>query len=176
MARQTGIVRLGPSYTTDGATLTAAALGEASPTPALVLAQHGPLEQHQRFEFNGWGRITTAATPGTGVLGIYVGAVAIASGQGVIVSAALALKASMTTVTWRIEGNFQITAIGTAGGIRGVAEISNLTTNGTDMAPATAPTAVTVDTTANNVIRLGWTPSLATATFICHDFGVRSVN
>jgi hypothetical protein len=175
--RQYWVAPLPPFQTADGATLTAAALGELSPTPAVVLPAN-LLEAGSRLEFSAFGRITTAATPGTWTFGIYIGTGAIAAGQAAIVSAALAAKASMTTVTWRIEGNASVRAVGsgTTGQVIGVLEISNITTNGTDMAPATAPTAFGFDTTVANAVRLGVTPSVATGSITCHYFGVRLVN
>lgn len=176
-ARQYWVAPLPPFHVADGATLTAAALAELSPTPPVVVPG-GLLEIGSRLEFSAFGRITTAATPGTWTFGIYIGTIAIAVGQAAIVSAALAAKASMTNVTWRIEGNASVRAVGTgtAGQLLGALEISNITTNGTDLAPATAPTAFGFDTTVSNFVRLGVTPSVATGSIVCHYFGCRLVN
>lgn len=177
MARSYYVAPLPPFHRADGATLTAAALAELSPTPPVIIGGN-TLEEGSRLEFSAFGRITTAATPGTWTFGIYIGTAAIAVGQAAIVSAALAAKASMTTVTWRIEGNASVRSVGasTAATIIGVLEISNITSNGTDLAPATAPTAFAFDSTVNNFVRLGITPSVATGSIICHYFGCRLVN
>lgn len=177
MARQYWLAGIPPLHTADGATVTAAALAEISPTPAIILGGNF-FEVGSSLEFTAFGRITTAATPGTWTFGIYIGTAAIAVGQAAIVSAALAAKPSMTTVTWRIEGNADIRAVGTGttGTVLGCLEISNITSNGTDIAPATAPTAFGFDTTVSNFVRLGVTPSVATGSIICHRFKVRTVN
>lgn len=175
--RQYWVAPLPPFHVADGAAATAAALAEISPLPQIVLPAN-MLEQGSRLEFSAFGRITTAATPGTWTFGIYIGTGAIASGQGAIVSAALAAKASMTNVTWRVEGNASVRAVGTgtAATVIGVLEISNITSNGTDLAPATAPATFGFDSTIANIVRLGITPSVATGSITCHYFGVRLVN
>jgi hypothetical protein len=164
-----------PLITADGPTVTAAALATISPAPDILLAALGPLEAGFSFEWSAFGRITTAATPGTWTFGLYIGTSTIASGQAAVVSAALAAKASMTNVTWRLEGNATIRAIGTGttATVRGCMEISNITSNGTDLAPATAPADFGFDSTVANVVRLGITPSVATGSIICHQFRVR---
>ena len=177
MARQYWVAPLPPFHTADGATLTAAALGELSPTPPLIVPGNF-WEAGSRVEWSAFGRITTAATPGTWTFGIYIGTAAIASGQAAVVSAALAAKASMTNVTWRIEGNASVRTVGSGTGatIIGALEISNITSNGTDLAPATAPATFAFDSTVANFVRLGITPSVATGSITCHYFGMRSVN
>lgn len=178
MARQYWVAPLPPFHVADGTTATAAALAELSPTPPVIIPGNF-LEQGSRLEFSAFGRISWAATPGTFTWGIYIGTAAIATGQAAIVSAALAPAASaVTNRTWRIEGNAQIRTVGsgTAATILGALEISNISSNGTDLAPATAPTAFTFDSTVANFVRLGYTPSLTTASATCHYFGVRIVN
>lgn len=177
MARQYWVQPLPPFHTADGATLTAAALGELSPTPPVVLPAN-LLEVGSRLEFSAFGRLTTAATPGTFTFGIYIGTGAIAAGQAAIVSAAIAGQVSQTNRTWRLEGNASVRAVGSGTGatIIGALEISNVSANGTDLAPATAPATFAFDSTIANNVRLGYTPSLATASCICHYFGCRLVN
>lgn len=175
--RQYWVAPLPPFHVADGTALTAAALGELSPTPPVILPGQ-TLELGSRLEFSAFGRITTAATPGTWTFGVYIGTAAIAAGQAAITSAALAAKASMTNITWRIEGNAAVRTVGagTAATVLGVLEISNITTNGTDLAPASAPTAFAFDSTVSNFVRLGVTPSVATGSITCHYWGVRLVN
>lgn len=130
------------------------------------------------MEFAAFGRFTSTATPGTVVVGIYLAAsgAAIATGQALAVTAAIVPVASSTNRTWRVEGNSQVRAVGTSGSIIGALEVSNITSNGTDLAPATAPTAVTYDTTVPLTVRLGVTPSVATGSWQLHYIGVRLVN
>lgn len=175
--RQYWVAPLPPFHTADGTAATAAALAEISPAPAIVLPAN-LLEAGSRLEFSAFGRLTTAATPGTFTFGIYIGTGAIAAGQAAIVSAAIAGQASQTNRTWRIEGNASVRAVGSgsAATVIGVLEISNVSSNGTDLAPATAPATFAFDSTIANIVRLGYTPSLATASCTCHYFGVRLVN
>ncbi|HEX5997502.1 MAG TPA: hypothetical protein VFY84_20380 [Jiangellales bacterium] len=175
--RQYWVAPLPPFHTADGTTATAAALAEISPTPAIVLPANF-LELGSRLEFSAFGRISTAATPGTWTFGIYIGTGAIGAGQAAITSAALAAKASLANSTWRVEGNASVraTGAGTTATIIGCLEISNITSNGTDLAPATAPATFGFDSTVANNVRLGVTPSVATGSITCHYFGARLVN
>ena len=177
MARQYWVAPLPPFHTADGATLTAASLGELSPTPPIIIPGNF-LEAGSRLEFSAFGRLTTAATAGSFTLGIYIGTAAIAVGQAAIVSAAIAGQNSQTNRTWRLEGNASVRTVGSGTGatIIGALEISNISSNGTDLAPATAPATFAFDSTVANFVRLGYTPSLATASAVCHYFGVRIVN
>lgn len=175
--RQSWLAGLPPFHTTDGPTITAAALADASPTPNIVIPS-AFLEVGSRLEFQAYGRFTSTATPGTIVAGIYLAAsaAAIASGQALAITAAIVPVASSTNRSWRIEGNCQVITVGATGTIRGLLEVSNITANGTDLAPATAPAAVTYDTTVPLTVRLGLTPSVGTGSWTCHYFGVRSIN
>jgi hypothetical protein len=177
VANQQWVAPLPPYHFADGPAVTAAALADISPTPQVVIPG-GLLQPGHRLEFQAFGRYSSAATPGTVVMGIYLAAsgAAIATGQALAASAALAMVASQTNRTWRLEGNCQVRSIGTTGTIIGCLEISNITANGTDLAPATAPAVVTYDTTVPLMVRLGVTPSLATGSWQCHYIGVRHVN
>jgi hypothetical protein len=177
MASQRWVAPLPPFHIADGPAVTAAALADISPTPN-ILVPANLLEIGSRLEFQAFGRFTSTATPGTIVVGIYLAAsaAAIASGQALAVTAAIVPVASQTNRTWRLEGNCSVRAIGSAGSIIGALEVSNITANGTDLAPATAPAAVAYDTTAPLTVRLGVTPSVATGSWQCHYFGVRHVN
>lgn len=175
--RQYWVAPLPPFHIADGTALTAAALADASPAPSIIIPSN-TLELGSRLECQVVGRFTSTGTPGTVVIGIYLSAsaAAIASGQALAITSAIVPVASSTNRTFRIEGNAQVRAVGSAGSILGALEVSNITSNGTDMAPATAPTAVTYDTTAPLTVRLGITPSVATGSWTCHYLGVRLVN
>lgn len=175
--RQYWVAPLPPFHIADGTALTAAALADASPAPGIIIPSN-TLELGSRLEFQAIGRFTSTATPGTVVIGIYLSAsaAAIASGHALAITSAIVPVASSTNRTFRIEGNAQVRAVGSTGSILGALEVSNITSNGTDMAPATAPTAVTYDTTAPLTVRLGITPSVATGSWTCHYMGVRLVN
>lgn len=177
MARQYWVQPLPPFHITDGAAIASTALSEASPTPPVVIPANF-LEIGSRLEVQAFGRYTSTGTPGTIVVGLYLGTGAIASGQAVCVTAALTVQASQTNRSWRIEGNASVRTIGagTAATIIGLMEVSNITSNGTDLAPATAPATFAFDSTVANNIRLGLTASVATGSWTCHYFGVRWVN
>jgi uncharacterized RDD family membrane protein YckC len=174
--RQYWVAPLPPLHIADGTAVTAAALADASPTPNIVIPANF-LEIGGRLEFQAFGRFTSTATPGTIVVGIYLAAsgAAIATGQALAATAAIVPVASSTNRTWRIEGNGSVRAVGTAGSIIGCLEVSNITSNGTDLAPATAPAAVTYDTTVPLTVRVGLTPSVATGSWQVHYIGVRAV-
>lgn len=175
--RQYWIAPIPPFHTADGTAITAAALADASPAPNVIIPAN-MLEVGSRLEFSAFGRFTSTATPGTIVAGIYLSAsgAAIASGQALAITSAITPVASSTNRSWRLEGNATVRAVGTAGSILGLLEVSNITSNGTDLAPATAPTAVTYDTTTPLTVRLGLTPSVATGSWTVHYLGVRMVN
>jgi hypothetical protein len=177
MARQYWVAPIPPFHTADGPAVTGGTvLADMSPAPPIVLGGN-LLEVGSRLEFQAYGRYTSAATPGTAVLGVYLGASAsaIAAGMALAVTATLTLPASQTNRTWRMEGNAAVRSVGTTGTIIACMEFSNVTAGATDLAPSTAPAAATVDTTANLSARLGVTPSLATQSWTCHHWGVRLV-
>lgn len=180
MSRQYWVAPLPPFPTVDGATATAAALAEINPRPPVILPAN-LLEPGIGLEFQAFGRITQAATPGTTTSGIYIGSSdTIAAGQAAITSAAITGLASRTNTTWRMEGNARIRSAGSGTGatIIGALEITGVgaSAGSTDLAPASAPTTFAFDSTIANFIKLGVTPSVATASITCHYFGVRLVN
>lgn len=180
--RQYWVAPIPPFHTADSTPYTGtAAIGDISPAPPVVLPANA-LEAGSRLEFSAFGRFTTAATPGTVIIGMYIGTGAIASGQAIAVTAALAPAASQTNRSFRIEGNASVRTVGsgTAATIIGLFEITNLTgatgVVGSDMAPATAPATLGFDSTIANTIRIGVTPSVTTQSWTTHYFGVRLVN
>lgn len=105
------------------------------------------------------GAITTAATPGNGSFDLYWGSGADANGTILASSAALALTAAQTNLTWWIELMIRCTALGTAGSL----EVSgrwgaNPGVLAGSLQPATIPASaaapVTVDLTLNNILSL----------------------
>lgn len=184
MSRQYWVSPLPPFHTADSTAYTGtAAIGDISPAPPIVIPA-SMLEAGSRLEFTAFGRFTTAGTPGTVVVGIYLGptATTIASGLAVVVSASLAPAASQTNRTWRIEGNAQVRTVGsgTTATIIASLELTNFTgatgVAGTDIAPTTAPATFGFDSTVANSVRIGVTPSVTTQSWTTHYFGVRLVN
>jgi hypothetical protein len=180
--RAYGVVPLPPFHTWDGPTNTSAVLTAINPLPDVVLGANF-LESTSELEFKATGRYTSTATPGTVTIGVYLSpsGAAIATGHALVITAAIVPVASQTNRTWRIEGGIYVRSIGTTAGatstITGAAEVSNITSNGTDLAPATAPFAtLAYDNTLPQNVRLGMTASVATGSWLCHAFRVRSVN
>src|SRR5262249_31664323 len=62
-----------------------------------------------------FGRVTTAATPGNGTWDIYYGSGADANGTILASSAAVALQASQTNLSWLMECTVHCRSIGSAG-------------------------------------------------------------
>lgn len=175
--RQYWVAPIPPFHTADGTANTSAVLTDVSPAPNIIIPANA-LEVGSRLEFAAFGRYTSTGTPGTVVAGVYLAAsaAAIGAGQALAATAALVPVASQTNRSWRLEGNSTVRAVGATGSILGLLEVSNITSNGTDLAPATAPTAVTYDTTVPLTIRIGITASVATGSWQLHYVGVRLVN
>lgn len=179
MARQYWVQPVSPFHIADGsAYASSASLTDVGPTPSIVLPAN-LLEVGSRLEFVAFGRFSTTGTP-TLTLGIYLGTGAIASGQAICASAALTTPSSVTNQTFRIEGNASVRAVGsgTSATIIGAAEISNVTSTATNMAPATAPATLGFDSTIANKVMLGatWGTSSSSNTLTCHYFDVRLIN
>lgn len=179
MARQYWVAPLPPFQIVDGTANTSAVITDCSPVPAIVIPAY-TLDLGSRLEFSCFGRYTSTATPGTVVVGIYLlpTATTITSAFAVAATAAIVPVASQTNRTWRLEGNASIRTLGggTAATIIGALEVSNITSNGTDLAPATAPATLGFDSTVGNRIAVGITASVATGSWQVHYLGVRLVN
>lgn len=180
--RQYWLAPLPPFHTADGTAYTGtAALGDISPAPPIVIPAN-MLEIGSRLEINCFGRYTSTATQGTITVGAYIGptATAIGSVSVLAVSATLTPVASQTNRTFRIEGNASVRSVGTAGTIIGSLEITNVSgtspLSDTTIAPYSGPAAVAIDTTVNNSVRIGVTPSVTTGSWQCMYLGVRLVN
>lgn len=104
-----------------------------------------------------FGRITTVLTPGNGQWNIYWGTGADANGTIIGSSAALALTASQTNISWRMECIIRCRAMGATGSLFVTGEWrAGVSVLGTSLQPAlipaSVPAPVTVDLTAANVI------------------------
>jgi hypothetical protein len=103
------------------------------------------------------GRITTGVTPGNGTWDIYWGNGGAAAGTIIASSAAFALTASQTNLTWELDLYVRCRSLGAAGSLicfgmfnANVGVVAS--TLQPVMIPASAPAAVTVDLTQANVI------------------------
>lgn len=156
---------------------------------ALVPVANLPILGSNYFAFIGkavrirmFGRITTAATPGNGTIDIYWGSGASATGTIIASSAAFALTPSQTNLTWEMEFFVRCRAMGSSGSLMTVGMFNSnvgvvASTLQPVMIPASAPTAVTVDLTAANVISPQFKRSGSTAeTMQVHDFMFEAMN
>lgn len=178
MAANYYMAGVGPFSIVDGTAVTGAAtLTEASPLPQIQIPANFLDFAGKRLEFQAYGHYTTNATATTVTFGLYSGTIAQAIGSAAVlcVSAAVTMVASQTNRTWRVEGNMQVRAVGSSGNCIAVAEGSNWTSGGTDMASTAAGSTVTIDTTVARYFALAVNQSNAQS-ITCRYFGVRSVN
>jgi len=128
------------------------------------------------------GRITTAATPGNGTFSLYWGNGTDANGTIIASSAAVALIASQTSLTWRLELMVRCRALGATGSLIALGMFSAnpaviASTNQPIMIPANLAAAVTVDLTANNFLSPQFARSGSTAeTLQVHEFAFEALN
>lgn len=101
------------------------------------------------------GKITTAASSQGNVT--FTFRLDTTGGTSIAATAATALGASQTNITWVLEAMLTCETIGTSGGILLIGSINfstALTTNVVVQIPASAPATATIDTTANHQILL----------------------
>jgi hypothetical protein len=128
------------------------------------------------------GRITTAATPGNMTFNLYWGNGTDANGTVVTSSAAVALIANQTSMTWRLELMVRCRSLGATGSLMATGMFSVnpaviASTNQPVMIPASAPGAATVDLTANNVLSPQFARSGSTVeTLQVHEFMYEAMN
>lgn len=177
--RQYLVTPVGPFHVADGAAYAnATALTDVAPTPAVLLSAN-LLELGTRFEIQACGRYSNTGTP-TLTLGLYSGTVgqAIGSGVALCVTSALTTVSAAANRTWEIHGRFSVRSVGASGTVFGRAKVSNVTTGATDLAPASAPTTATIDTTVARYMTIGatWGTASASNTLTVQEFGLTMVN
>jgi hypothetical protein len=156
-------IAAGPAVTTP------ASLTDATPLPAGEIPAHW-LTPGAMIYTTVVGKYTSTGTPGTLTIGYYLAkpAVAIASAVLVCASAALVPLASQTNNTFHCHYEVQCLSVGAGGAsigqVAGSGRVYGLVSTTTvALIPATAPfTAVSIDTTSNQRILLGLTPSVTT--------------
>ena len=167
----------GPVPTVDGGPLaSSAALTAISPVPDATI-RNNTLDVGTVLRCTAFGRLSTTGTP-TLLLGAYYGG---ASGIQMLAGAAPITcgPAGLTNVAWTFEGLFVVRSIGAAGTVIGTAKLAGISgPNNVDIAPATAPTAATIDTTAGKtiVIAAQWGTSSPSNTITCHGVAVELLN
>lgn len=177
--RQYWTAPLPPFHTADGAAYhTSVTLTDVGPTPQVLLPA-GILEAGTRLEFLAFGRFSNTATP-TLNLGIYSGTIgqAIGSAVAIVTSGAVTTITGAANRTWRIEGHIHVRSVGASGTVLAVGELSNVSSTGRDMMPATAPATATIDTTVARYLTIGatWGTSSASNTLTVHGVEFRLAN
>ena len=161
----------------------------AATSKAIIPVANLPILGANYFSFIGkamritlFGRLTTGATPGNGQWNIYWGNGTDANGTIIGSSAALALSATQSNVSWRLECIVRARALGATGSLFVTGEWrANVgvlaTTLQPALIPAATPAAVTVDLTAANVISPQFLRSGSTAEAMqCHDVIYEALN
>ncbi len=127
-----------------------------------------------------FGRMTTVLTPGNGTMSIYYGTGADANGTILASSAAHALTASQTNVSWYAEINVHCRSIGSAGTLfcTGTLKYNEALVAAEQLIPTSAPAvSAGVDLTAANIISVQYNRSGSTAeTMQVHDLEVVAMN
>jgi hypothetical protein len=170
-------IMLPPFAAVDGpAVTTPASLTDATPLPAANVPANW-LHVGGMMMVDVSGRFTSTATPGTLTIGFYLAkvGVAIASATLIMASAALVPLASQTNKTFALRYRVENVTIGAGGAgvgqVRGWGMCFGLVAAGSvDMIPATAPmAAVNLDTTADQRVLIGLTPSVTTGSVTLHN-------
>ena len=157
-------------------TVSPTAVTLAATDKALYTASQFPVLGGQYFSMVGkkvrirlFGQITTGITPGNGTFDIYYGSGADATGTIIFSSAAFALTASQTNITWSADFVITCRTTGSTGTLFGTgwAEFNPAVVSSTLqplMLPASAPAASAgVDLTAANIISVQFKRSGSTA-------------
>lgn len=174
MARQYWVTPLAPFPIGDGAALaSSAALTDISPIPPRVLAANA-LEVGSILRLTASGRFSTTGTP-TLAIGFYYGGIA---GVALCATSAVTTPSGVTNQTWRCEAEVTVRTVGSSGTALGIGVAENISTVATNMMPATAPAAATIDTTTAKSLTVGaqWGTSSASNTITCHFFLAELVN
>lgn len=175
MARQYWVSSIPPFHVADGTGYTGtAAIGDISPAPGIVLPAN-LLEGGVRLRIQAFGKYTSSGTPGTAILGFYIGTGAISSGQAVGATAATTVGTSKTNQTWKMDGEVTVRTNGSSGTCVGCVEaigIAGGTAGDIVLGPLTGLATTAIDTTAALKVMVGVTPSVTTGTWTCMYLGV----
>lgn len=167
-----------------------AAVTLAATDKALIPAANIPVLGSNYFAYVGkairirlFGRITTGATPGNGAISMRMGTGADANGTVICTSAAVALTASQTNLSWMAEFIIRCRTMGATGALFGTgvfcANVGVLaSTLQPVMIPASAPAAsASVDLTAALLLSPQFQRSGSTAeTMQVHDVSYEALN
>lgn len=137
----------------------------------------------KKLRIRAFGRMTTGTTPGNLTVALLYGTGADANGVSICASAATALVASQTNLSWEFEAYVHCRTIGSTGTLFGTGRfIANpaliASTAQPLLLPASAPAAsASVDFTATNILSLQALRSGSTAeTMQIHDLEISAMN
>lgn len=162
----------------------------ATTNKALIPAANIPVLGSNYFSYVGkamrirlFGRITTAATPGNGQLSLLYGTGADANGVVVCQSAAFALTASQTNLSWMAEFIIRCRTMGATGTLFGTGVFcANVGVVASTLQPVMIPTSApaasaSVDLTASLLLSPQFSRSGSTAeTMQVHDVSYEALN
>lgn len=137
----------------------------------------------KKLRVRAFGRITTAATPGNGSFALYYGTGADANGVLLASSAAVALTASQTNLSWEAEFQVHARSLGAAGTLFATGKAHfNVGVIASTLQPLMIPASAPVvsgacDLTAALILSLQFLRSGSTAeTMQVHDLEVEAMN
>lgn len=170
MARQYWVSSIPPYHIADGTGYTGtAALGDVTPAPSIVIPAN-LLEAGVRMRVQAFGKYTSTGTPGTAIVGVYIGTGAIGSAAVVAAIAATTVGTSKTNQTWKLDCTSAIRTNGTSGTILGCVDVVGVaggTAGDIVLGPLTGLATATVDTTVAQKVMIGVNPSVTTGTWTC---------
>jgi hypothetical protein len=159
-----------PYQMADGSPLASSTtLTDISVAPQFTIGVHCPLLMPgSKMRITAQGKFSTTATP-TLLIGLYYGGVA---GSALAATAALTTISGAANTTWRAQWFLTCRTIGTSGTILTMGSVYGVTAvTAVAQAPASAPAAVTVDTTTGKALTIGaqWGTSSASNTITLMD-------
>lgn len=172
-----------PSFV-DEATVTLAATYKAlMPAARYNLGPQFFSKVGRRLRIRAFGKITTVLTPGNGQIGILFGTGADANGVNVVQSAAFALTASQTNLSWNVELYITARSLGATGTLFGTGWIEfNPGVVGSSLQPLLIPPSAAVvsaacDLTGSLIPSLQFLRSGSTAeTITVQDYDISPMN
>lgn len=174
-----------PFFVSDLGAVTLSTTDKALYTPSSfpVLGGHYFARPGKRIWIRAFGKITTGATPGNLTISLYYGDGTDANGTILVSSAAFALTASQTNLSWSIDLMCRCISVGSAGSLEAVGEFgANVAVVASTlqpiMIPASAAAAVgSLDLTAAKILSLQAKRSGSTAeTIAVQDLAIVPMN
>lgn len=154
----------------DGSSLAGTTAGSLLPAAAKFTIPANLLKIGDRLRINAGGRITTGATPGTWLPEVRAGASTVIFSGGTSGT----LATSQTNLTWRLQIDLTVRAIGASANVIGTGELKSAILSATTpvlLLPASAPAVGSnFDSTTSFVLDLYSTFSQAGTSATLHEF------